>query len=166
VTGRRERRKQLLDRSWIGRILCRNCLLKQVIEGKTERMIEVTGRRERRRKQLLDRSWIGRILCRNCLLKQVIEGKIERRIEVTGRRERMHFSTLLATVRVALLRSSWRSCFMTAALFIMRATDSSLVFTFCVDFAFHPSPIKNLICTRQLQTAVSSHPLKIGHMII
>ena len=42
----------------------------------------------------------------------------------------MHFSTLLATVRVALLRSSWRSCFMRAALFIMRATNSSLVFTF------------------------------------
>jgi len=42
----------------------------------------------------------------------------------------MHFSTLLATVRVALLRSSWRSCFMRAVLFIMRATNSSLVFTF------------------------------------
>ena len=41
----------------------------------------------------------------------------------------MHFSTLLATVRVPLLRSSWRSCFMRAALFIMRATNSSLVFT-------------------------------------
>jgi len=42
----------------------------------------------------------------------------------------MHFSTLLATVRVAFLRSSWRSYFMRAALFIMRATNSSLVFTF------------------------------------
>jgi len=42
----------------------------------------------------------------------------------------MHFSTLLAIVRVALLRSSWRSCFMRAALFIMRATNSSLGFTF------------------------------------
>ena len=42
----------------------------------------------------------------------------------------VHFSTLLATVRVALLRSSWCSCFMRAALFIMRATNSSLVFTF------------------------------------
>ena len=42
----------------------------------------------------------------------------------------MHFSTLLATVYVALLRSSWRSCFMRAALFIMRATNSTLVFTF------------------------------------
>jgi len=41
----------------------------------------------------------------------------------------MHFSALLATVRVALLRSSWRSCFMRAALFIMRATNSSPVFT-------------------------------------
>jgi len=42
----------------------------------------------------------------------------------------MHFSTLLAIVRVALLRSSWRSCFRRAALFIMRATNSSLLFTF------------------------------------
>jgi len=42
----------------------------------------------------------------------------------------MHFSTLLATVNVALLRSSWRSCCMRAALFIMRAANSSLVFTF------------------------------------
>ena len=55
----------------------------------------------------------------------------------------MHFSPLLATVRVALLRSSWRSCFMRAALFIMRATNPSLVFTFSfVDFAFQPSPQK------------------------
>jgi hypothetical protein len=35
--------------NWIGHILCRNCLLKDVIEGK----IEGTGRRGRRRKQLL-----------------------------------------------------------------------------------------------------------------
>jgi len=42
----------------------------------------------------------------------------------------MQFSTLLATERVALLRSSWPSCYMRAALFIMRATNSSLVFTF------------------------------------
>ena len=43
----------------------------------------------------------------------------------------MHFSSLLvAIVRVALLRSSWHSCLMRAALFIMRATNSSLVFTF------------------------------------
>ena len=42
----------------------------------------------------------------------------------------LHFSPLLAIVRVALLWSSWRSCFMRAALFIMRATNSSLVFTF------------------------------------
>jgi hypothetical protein len=35
-------------------ILCRNCLLKRVIEGKIEGKIEVTGRRGRRRKQLLD----------------------------------------------------------------------------------------------------------------
>jgi hypothetical protein len=38
----------------IGHILRRNCLLKHVIEGKTEGLTEVTGRRGRRRKQLLD----------------------------------------------------------------------------------------------------------------
>jgi hypothetical protein len=34
--------------------LCRNWLLKQVIVGKIEGMIEVTGRRGKRRKKLLD----------------------------------------------------------------------------------------------------------------
>jgi len=38
----------------IGHILRQNCLLKQVIERKIEREIEVTRRRGRRRKQLLD----------------------------------------------------------------------------------------------------------------
>jgi hypothetical protein len=32
----------------------RNCLLKHIIEGKIEGMLEATGRCERRRKQLLD----------------------------------------------------------------------------------------------------------------
>jgi hypothetical protein len=40
--------------NWISHILRRNCLLKQIIEGKIEGGIEVTGRRGRRRKQLLD----------------------------------------------------------------------------------------------------------------
>jgi hypothetical protein len=40
--------------SWIGHILCRNCLLKHVIYGKIGERIEVLGRRGRRRKQLLD----------------------------------------------------------------------------------------------------------------
>ena len=53
----------------------------------------------------------------------------------------MHFSTLLTIVRVALLRSSWRSCFMRAALFIMRYDQFvSCVYFFFVDFAFRPSP--------------------------
>jgi hypothetical protein len=39
--------------NWIGHVLRRNCLLKQVIEGKLEGRMEVTGRRGRRRKQLL-----------------------------------------------------------------------------------------------------------------
>jgi hypothetical protein len=40
--------------SWIGRILRRNCLLRQGIEGKIKGEIEVTGRRGRRRRKLLD----------------------------------------------------------------------------------------------------------------
>jgi hypothetical protein len=39
---------------WIGHILRRNCLLRQVIEGKMEGGTEVTGRRRRRRRKLLD----------------------------------------------------------------------------------------------------------------
>ena len=39
---------------WIGHILRRNCLLKQVIEGKIKEEIEVTRRRGTRRKKLLD----------------------------------------------------------------------------------------------------------------
>jgi hypothetical protein len=40
--------------NWIGHILRRNCLLKEVIEGKVKGRIEVTRRRGRRRKKLLD----------------------------------------------------------------------------------------------------------------
>jgi hypothetical protein len=40
--------------NWIGHMLRRNCLLKQVIEGKIKGRIEVTRRRGRRSKQLLD----------------------------------------------------------------------------------------------------------------
>ena len=40
--------------NWIGHILRRNCLLKQVIEGKIKGEIEVTRRRGRRRKKLRD----------------------------------------------------------------------------------------------------------------
>jgi hypothetical protein len=47
-----EIRKRKAD--WIGHIFHRNCLLKQVIEGKIQRQIEVTRRRGRRRKKLLD----------------------------------------------------------------------------------------------------------------
>jgi hypothetical protein len=39
---------------WISHIQCRNCLLRQVIEGKIKGGIEVTGRQERRRRKLLD----------------------------------------------------------------------------------------------------------------
>jgi hypothetical protein len=40
--------------NWIGHILCRNCLLQWVIEGKIKGGIEVTGRRGRRCRKLLD----------------------------------------------------------------------------------------------------------------
>ena len=40
--------------NWIGHILRRNCLLKQVIEGKIKEQIEVTRRRGRWRKKQLD----------------------------------------------------------------------------------------------------------------
>jgi hypothetical protein len=40
--------------NWIGHILRRNCLLKEVIEGNIKGRIEVTRRRGRKRKKLLD----------------------------------------------------------------------------------------------------------------
>jgi len=40
--------------NWIGHIVGRNCLLKQVTEGKIKGEMEVARRRERRRKKLLD----------------------------------------------------------------------------------------------------------------
>jgi hypothetical protein len=40
--------------NWICHILSRNCLLKDVVEGKIEGSIEMMGRRGRRHKQLLD----------------------------------------------------------------------------------------------------------------
>ena len=40
--------------NWIGHILRRNCLLKQVIEGKIKGEMDVTRRQGRRREKLLD----------------------------------------------------------------------------------------------------------------
>ena len=40
--------------NWIGHILRRNCLIRQVSEGKIKGEMEVTRRRGRRRKKLLD----------------------------------------------------------------------------------------------------------------
>jgi hypothetical protein len=40
--------------NWIGHVLCRNCLLKHIIEGKLEGSITLVGRRGRRRKHSLD----------------------------------------------------------------------------------------------------------------
>jgi hypothetical protein len=40
--------------NWIGHILCRNCLLQWVIEGKIKGGIKVKGRRGRRCRKVLD----------------------------------------------------------------------------------------------------------------
>ena len=40
--------------NWIGHILCRNCLPKEVIQGKIKGEMDVARRRGRRRKKLLD----------------------------------------------------------------------------------------------------------------
>ena len=40
--------------NWIDHILCRNCLLQQVIEEKIKEGIEMTRKRGRRRRKLLD----------------------------------------------------------------------------------------------------------------
>ena len=48
----REIRKRKAN--WIGRILRRNCLMRQVIEGKIKGEVQVTRRRGRRRRKLLD----------------------------------------------------------------------------------------------------------------
>jgi hypothetical protein len=40
--------------NWVGQILRRNCLLRQVIEGKIKGGIDVIGRRGRRRRNVLD----------------------------------------------------------------------------------------------------------------
>ena len=47
-----EIRKRMAN--WIGHVLRRNCLLKQVIEGKIKGEMELTRRRGRRREKLLD----------------------------------------------------------------------------------------------------------------
>ena len=40
--------------NWFGHIVCKNCLLKHITEGKIEGRIEIQGRRGRRNKQVLD----------------------------------------------------------------------------------------------------------------
>jgi hypothetical protein len=71
----------------------------------------------------------------------------------------MHFSTLLATVHVALLRSSWRSCFMRAALFIMRATNPYLVFTFFLytSLFIHPHRQKSDLYAPTSNSCIFTH---------
>ena len=53
--------------NWVGNILRRNCLLKQVIEVKIEKRMEVTGKRGRRRKHILDKLNTLRTGLLNCL---------------------------------------------------------------------------------------------------
>ena len=58
--------------NWVGHIVRRNCLLKQIIEGKIKGQIEVTRRRGRRRKKLLDDLKDRRRYC------QLNEGALDR----------------------------------------------------------------------------------------
>ena len=53
VNERRNIKHEIIKRkaNWTGHILRRNCLLKQVIEGKIKGQIEVTRRQGRRRKK-------------------------------------------------------------------------------------------------------------------
>jgi hypothetical protein len=57
--------------NWIGHIVRRNCLLKEVIEGKIQGQIEVTRRRGRRRKKLLDDFWDRRDY--SCLKEEALD---------------------------------------------------------------------------------------------
>jgi hypothetical protein len=56
VTEKRNNLHEISKRkaNWIGHILRRNCLLRQVIEGKIKGGIELTGRQGRRCRNLLD----------------------------------------------------------------------------------------------------------------
>ena len=53
--------------NWIGHILRRNCLVKQIIEEKIKGQIEVTRRRGRRRKKLKDRRGFYQLLVEEAL---------------------------------------------------------------------------------------------------
>jgi hypothetical protein len=70
LLGAKEQRNILHEISkrkanWIGHILRRNCLLRQVIEGKIKEWIKVTWRRGRRRRKLLydlrERRWYSHL---------------------------------------------------------------------------------------------------------
>jgi len=78
-----------------------------------------------------------------------------------------HFSTLLAIVRTCSSPEVVLAFSLYEGSTFHNASDQfvSCVHFFLVDFAFHPSPQTKIIRRRQLQTAVFSHPLKIGHML-
>jgi hypothetical protein len=50
--------------NWIGHILCRNCLINHVIEGKLEGKIYIRGRQGTRHKQKLDDVKVKREYCK------------------------------------------------------------------------------------------------------
>jgi hypothetical protein len=54
MVGRNSTYTKGREANWIGHILSRDCLLKEVIGGKIEGRGEVTGRRGRRRQRILD----------------------------------------------------------------------------------------------------------------
>jgi hypothetical protein len=58
--------REKMKANWISCILRRNCLLKQVVKGNIEEIIEVTGRRRRRKQLAADHKQTRRC----CELKQ------------------------------------------------------------------------------------------------
>ena len=65
------KRQYYINEEYIGHILCRNCLLKHVTEGKIEGRIEVTGRRGRRRTTVIKKiRWM--LKYKNCYSKRHI----------------------------------------------------------------------------------------------
>ena len=71
--------------NWICHTLRRNCLLKQVIEGKVKGQMKVTRRRGRRRKKLLDDRKDRRGYCH--LKEETLDRTIWRRLWTCGQRE-------------------------------------------------------------------------------
>jgi len=68
--------------NWISHILCRNCLLKQVIEGKIKGEMEMTERRKKILDDLKDRRGYSHLkeeaLCGGIVLEEALDLSLDR----------------------------------------------------------------------------------------